>query len=307
MATICTSCGISIPSSLNIYKCRQCINHFVCQVCVAKDHHRAGAALHTFDEVFLKDIQSINDVNTHTSSEFADFSSQRQIKTLSNSLSIFYNEGYLYSLLGYCYHCYSIIVADKEPTFQCQQCPNFFEVCIQCIILMDTQHSSTHTFLKQSLSYWKNIAHNMYHLDIICDGCSRIGFNGKRYQCEECSPNYDLCENCFGKVHTHHKLKYIQNPLLHSLNQETLSRRTLALAERNGKNNRNRRDSLTGWTKSDAELVIQQAKQEKDNYNNRLQRIRAQNSADHTEYTRHLQNTVADNYQQFNWNYMSLW
>ncbi|UJR18992.1 hypothetical protein I4U23_022122 [Adineta vaga] len=305
MTTRCTSCGISIPSSLNIYKCRQCINHFVCQLCEAKDHNRAGAAFHTFDEVFLKDIQSINYTNSHTSSESADFLSQSQTKILSNSSSIFNSEGYLYSLLGYCYHCYSIIVADKEPTFQCQQCPNFFEVCIQCIPLMDTQHSSIHTFSKQPLIYWKNMAHNMYHLDIICDGCSRTGFNGKRFQCEECSPTYDLCENCFGKTHTHHKLKYIQNPLLHSINRETLSQRTLALAEKNGKNNRNWRDPLTGWTKLDAELVMQQAKQEKDNYNNRLQQIRKQNGTEHTEYAQHLQNTIVDSYHQINWNYVN--
>lgn len=88
---------------------------------------------------------------------------------------------------------------DIEPSFECQQCPGGFGVCVQCMPLMTTHHPSMHTFSKQPLSYYKKIAHDLYHLDITCDGCLREGFNGKRYQCEECPTSYDLCEYCFGK------------------------------------------------------------------------------------------------------------
>lgn len=178
-----------------------------------------------------------------------------------------------------------MLTADKEPHFRCQQCPNGFSVCAECMPLMSTHHPSIHTFSKQPLNYWVKITHDMCHLDIICDACSKKGFNGKRYQCEECPPSYDLCEDCFGKEHTHHKLNYIQNPLLHSSNQESLGERTLALAKKNGHNSADWRDPLTGWTKSDAELVIEQAKRERENYQNRLKKIQ-QHAEEDNRYTR---------------------
>ncbi|CAF1629621.1 unnamed protein product [Rotaria magnacalcarata] len=204
---------------------------------------------------------------------------------------------------------------DKEPSFQCQQCPNSsFGICVRCMPLMTTKHPSVYAFSKQPLSYWAKMAHDLYHLDITCDGCSKQAFNGKRYQCEECSPSYDLCENCFGKKDTEHKLKYIKNPLLHSANQENLGKRVLISADRNGGNNTNWRDPLTGWTKSDAEEVIKQAIKEKENYNNRLQQIlknseeRSKELLQHSqlmlyESYRRLQDTMADSSRRMLWSF----
>jgi hypothetical protein len=62
MPTICTSCGVQISPSLIIYKCRQCVNHFVCQVCEKKDHNRASAAFHTLEKVFVPNIPPTNSV-----------------------------------------------------------------------------------------------------------------------------------------------------------------------------------------------------------------------------------------------------
>jgi hypothetical protein len=66
-------------------------------------------------------------------------------------------------------------------------------------------HPSIHTFSKSPpASQMAKLAHDFYHLGITCDGCSVESFNGKLYQCKECPPSYDLCENCFSKKHTHH-------------------------------------------------------------------------------------------------------
>ncbi|CAF1413939.1 unnamed protein product [Rotaria magnacalcarata] len=238
-----------------------------------------------------------------------------QVVDIMTSLSIFNSGAYLYGLLSYCSHCNCLVVMDKEPSFQCQQCPNSsFGICVRCMPLMTTKHPSVYAFSKQPLSYWAKMAHDLYHLDITCDGCSKQAFNGKRYQCEECSPSYDLCENCFGKKDTEHKLKYIKNPLLHSANQENLGKRVLISADRNGGNNTNWRDPLTGWTKSDAEEVIKQAIKEKENYNNRLQQIlknseeRSKELLQHSqlmlyESYRRLQDTMADSSRRMLWSF----
>ena len=284
MTMICTSCGVPVPSSLTIYKCRQCVNHFVCSSCETKPHNQASTSFHTLDKMLVPHVQPTTATASSASSRFAHDLRQNQtevslikvtinisfyasyvyhqLQTSSGSSSIFNSEEYLYGLLAYCGLCDRVVTVDKEPSFQCQQCPNSFGVCAQCMPLVATRHPSVHTFSTKPLSDWTNIAHNLYHLDITCDGCSLEGFNGKRYQCEECPPSYDLCENCFGKKHTHHKLKYIQNPLLHSSNQQTLGLRTLALFKTNGAGNTDWRDPLTGWTKSDAELIIKQGKVE---------------------------------------------
>ena len=275
MVTVCTSCGNQISSALNFYKCRQCVNHFVCEVCETKAHNRESASFHTLDKmsVLNEKLTSAATNNTSTSSK--------------SSSSIFTSEEYLYSLLSSCDHCYCVIAMDKQPIFECQQCPNGFCVCARCMPLMSTHHPSVHTFSQQPLNHWAKIVHDMYHLGIKCDGCSLDGYNGKRYQCEECPPSYDLCENCFGQKHTQHKFRYIQNPLLHGSNQWILGQRSLELAKKYGNNNSDWRDPLTGWTRSDAELVIQQANQETNNYHTRLQEIEKKN-AEYAEEERRI-------------------
>ncbi|CAF1151174.1 unnamed protein product [Adineta steineri] len=292
MNVVCTSCGGPIPSSLNYYKCRQCVNHFVCQSCEPMDHNRACATFHTLDKKLVSNVQPKTDAN-NVSSKGSD-SQQSKTATSSKPSSIFNSEEYLHNTLGYCGQCSRLVILDREITFQCNQCPNGFGICAECLPLMDTHHPAVHTFSKQPLSHYTNLTHDIYHLDIICNGCSRNGFNGKRYQCEQCPPSYDLCENCFGKEHTHHHLKYIQNPLLHAGNKQVLGLRTVAVAKTNGGDDTNWRDPLTGWTKSDAELVIQQAQQGIDNYNNRLQQIRKINEERKEEENRLARQRLAD-------------
>ncbi|UJR19362.1 hypothetical protein I4U23_022491 [Adineta vaga] len=189
---------------------------------------------------------------------------------------------------------------NKEPSFQCEQCPQSFGVCAECKPVMITHHPSTHTFSQKSLDDWARLAYGYFHLDVKCNGCSAKHFSGNRRQCEECSSNYDLCDSCFGKIHTEHKMKYIQNPVLYNDNRGALARRTLALAEKSSDSNPNWRDSSTGWTKSDAELVDQQAKQENAIYYNRLQQIRESDKefAQKLFYDtqRRLQNTISDSW-----------
>ncbi|CAF1418477.1 unnamed protein product [Adineta ricciae] len=195
-------------------------------------------------------------------------------KTSSKPASIFSSDDFLYNFLSNCSHCQRIVSMNKEPSFQCEQCPQGFGVCAECKPLMATHHPSAHVFSQKPLDHWAREAYGYFHLDVKCDSCSARHFNGNRRQCEECPVTYDLCDKCFGKKHIEHQMKYIQNPLLYNNNRRALARRTIALAEKSNDGDLNWRDSSTGWTKSDAELVDQQAKQEQANYYNRLQQIR---------------------------------
>lgn len=78
MATICTSCGVSIPSSMSLYKCRQCVHHFVCGLCEKKTHNRASAAFHTLDETLVPRVQPTTATSSNTSSKFANNQQQSQ-------------------------------------------------------------------------------------------------------------------------------------------------------------------------------------------------------------------------------------
>ena len=49
VSMICTSCGVQIPESATIYKCRQCVSHHVCSPCALKEHNRASGVYHTLD------------------------------------------------------------------------------------------------------------------------------------------------------------------------------------------------------------------------------------------------------------------
>ena len=49
VSMICNSCGVQIPESATIYKCRQCVSHHVCSPCTMKEHNRASGVYHTLD------------------------------------------------------------------------------------------------------------------------------------------------------------------------------------------------------------------------------------------------------------------
>ena len=71
------------------------------------------------------------------------------------------------------------------------------------------------------------------------------------------------------------------------------------LAEKNGNNNW--RDPLTGWTKSDAEQIIQQAKQEQQNYDKRFQETMGELRALNLQAKMNLQQTISDSYRRMAW------
>lgn len=66
MSTICTSCGIHIPSYVVIYKCRQCVNHFVCELCEKKDHNRNITTHHALEKIVVPNVPSVNSVSAST-------------------------------------------------------------------------------------------------------------------------------------------------------------------------------------------------------------------------------------------------
>ncbi len=48
------------------------------------------------------------------------------------------------------------------------------------------------------------------HQGVQCDGCGTNPMTGVRYKCRSC-PNYDLCRNCYGTRHLHHKFLVMSN------------------------------------------------------------------------------------------------
>ena len=44
------------------------------------------------------------------------------------------------------------------------------------------------------------------HEGVECEGCEMNLIRGLRFKCLEC-PDFDLCEECYYKVHKHHKMK----------------------------------------------------------------------------------------------------
>ncbi|CAF0774392.1 unnamed protein product [Adineta steineri] len=253
MATKCTSCGEQITSLSIMYKCRQCVDHFVCQLCEEKEHNRAGQLFHTLDEMSVSAAKSMANSATASSKNCND--KQESNKCTSSNSSIFTSDEYLYSFLTYCKHCHRVFSIEKETGFECQEC-KAYNVCNQCFPLMKTLHSSGHTFKILSENLPALTLNGLYHFGVTCNGCSSECFTGKRYQCRECSPSYDLCEKCFDKKHTHHEFRYIQHFMLFAHNRQILAVRTMSLAAKNG--DLDRRDSITGWTVSDAERIIPQ-------------------------------------------------
>ena len=60
---------------------------------------------------------------------------------------------------------------------------------------------------------WQNVTQqykhkNVVHKGIICDHCSKGPIVGIRYNCQDCTENYDLCQACFDthkttRIHKH--------------------------------------------------------------------------------------------------------
>ncbi|CAF1282330.1 unnamed protein product [Rotaria sordida] len=263
MATLCTSCGQQILLSSIIYKCHQCANHYLCKSCTKLNRNRAIAQYHTFDKISK---------SNETRQESAKVSFNVVHRQQETNSSIFDSDGYLKGALVYCRYCHRIFNSVKVTFFKCEQCPSPFGLCNECLPQARSFHPSVHKFLKlPSGDNMLRLLQNYGHLDVICDGCSTSSFTGTRYQCEECVPSFDLCDNCFGKKHTHHRFKIVPNSLVHALNQQELAQRALDLASLN--NDPQWRDSITGWTKVDAERVLEQANADEKAYKTRLDEI----------------------------------
>lgn len=68
MTVVCTSCGLSIPPSMNFYKCRQCAHHYVCQVCETKHYNRTSSSSHTLDRISVPQVQTTTVVDANIQS-----------------------------------------------------------------------------------------------------------------------------------------------------------------------------------------------------------------------------------------------
>jgi hypothetical protein len=188
--------------------------------------------------------------------------------------SIFMNPDYLTLLLAYCDHCLKILFQGKDELLMCEQCPaaaGGYGVCDECITLMPLHHPSMHTFSKTtSNSEALKKAHDLPHLNITCNSCSKKDFEGIRYHCKTCEPSFDLCEDCFNKTHEHHTFKIIPHPYLLAGNKGLLAQRSIAVIGASS----DTRDSLTGWTKKDAETILEETKLFRQTYQTEFQAIK---------------------------------
>ncbi|CAF2638369.1 unnamed protein product [Rotaria sp. Silwood2] len=282
MTTLCTSCGQQVLFSSKIYKCRQCTNHYLCKPCTKLDRNRAIAQYHTFDK-----ISKSNKTREESAKASLNVVHQQQ-KTNS---SIFDSDDYLQGALVYCQHCHQIFNSVNVFCFKCDQCPTHFCLCNECLPQAQSFHPSIHKFSKLPTGDdMVRLIRSHYHLDITCDGCSTSSFNGTRHQCEECMPSFDLCDNCFGKKHTHHKFKIVPNPLIYAGNQQELAKRTLDLAGLNS--DPQWRDPLSGWTKVDAERILEQANADEKAYKTRLGEITQAANIKLEQARQRLQDTI---------------
>lgn len=106
------------------------------------------------------------------------------------------------------------------------------------------------------------IEHPRQHIGVMCDNCREENICGPRYQCEQYHPGYDLCSKSFeNKRKTHNKLhtfRLMQDPpIVRSNNRELLAKRIVELFRRQNIIDNDQRDPLTGWSKNDAEKIIE--------------------------------------------------
>lgn len=142
---------------------------------------------------------------------------------------------------------------------------------------MPQQHPSMHTFTKPlTHDQYIQLARSFFHLGVVCERCKLEGFNGVRYQCNQCESSYDLCEECIGKAHRHHTFKIVPNLFIRAGNNSTLAARIVAIAEVN-KNAQQPgwRDPFTGWTVSDAKSVLKRAEKDMEDYQTQVKTIKA--------------------------------
>ena len=140
-------------------------------------------------------------------------------------------------------------------SYSCEQCPDF-AVCEKCIQLMSTYHPTQHRFNQNAPNHITG-----QHFGVTCDGCKGKNLSGIRYQCKQCESSYDLCSKCFQKAKTihneSHSFQYYQDPFVRYNNSKLLAERTLALFRQQNITSNNQRDLFTGWTKTDAEKIVQ--------------------------------------------------
>ncbi len=80
MSTLCTSCGEQILF-LDVYKCRQCVAHFVCELCKRKKHNQESAEFHSLEKILVSNTplrKAAATTHTHTEQKMKE--SQKQAK-----------------------------------------------------------------------------------------------------------------------------------------------------------------------------------------------------------------------------------
>ncbi|UJR17979.1 hypothetical protein I4U23_004879 [Adineta vaga] len=175
------------------------------------------------------------------------------------------------------------IASNDEEYYKCQQCAHH-HVCKKCL-QSPVNKESNHQFKKilptiskvqdsmtstnsQPLSIFRNNDYLLFYITY-CDHCLNVLYVNKQviYTCDQC-PSFVACEKCVNLVTTQHP-----DPLIRSSNRQVLARRTVDWFARQKTSNVNQREPITGWTKNDAEQIIQIENQFLQDYKRTKQQI----------------------------------
>ncbi|UJR21804.1 hypothetical protein I4U23_024882 [Adineta vaga] len=272
MGLECTSCSLHISPTSRMYKCLQCTNHVICTSCFHKIHNRASTPFHTM----LK-IDPV--VHLVVPKSYAVVEPKRKVMSydLPTTSTIFTSRDYLTQFLGYCNHCLKVIVGNKDEIYTCNQCTNdTFNVCKQCMPSMTKYHTPTHTFSKKiTNSELVQLASNLNHLNTKCNSCLQKNFKGIRYHTKSSDLPGDVCQHCVEKTYKQQPIKIIPHPFLLATNKYSLAKRAIKVIDQYSHPS----DPLTGWTRSDAETIIEKSLREQTSYRKYLSEILAKREA----------------------------
>ena len=99
----------------------------------------------------------------------------------------------------------------QQPHFQIPQERQSLELILDPIQQDSIQHTPQNN---HNLNKYKNVVHG----GVSCDNCNKGPIIGIRYNCLQCSENYDLCQTCFDKhrreknIHQHTKFGLVVKP-----------------------------------------------------------------------------------------------
>eukprot|EP01080_Neovahlkampfia_damariscottae_P008775 gene8775-723_t len=173
------------------FKCVQCPDYDLCQLCYDKKHQLHSN--HLFKKIEKPEIVTINHQPKKIEEEIGES-----------------HEGIQ------CDYCGKQNFKGKR--YQCTSCSDY-DLCSDCFDKRSSFHTKNHPFkiiIKPTQTkkpiyrpvdpiepIFKQPQDLEVHYGITCDNCKTEDFSGKRYKCQTC-PDYDLCQFCIGNRYQFH-------------------------------------------------------------------------------------------------------